>query len=174
MNKLAKGSIAAAAGLALLTGGAGTFALWNTSASVSAQHITAGSLSLVSNTDGVWKSGATVVDPATYRIVPGTTLVYTQTLTVKAVGDGLVGDLGFSGLDKGTTGLAPYVSTSVATTSSTATTVGGKLRFTPGTSTVTATVTVNFTDAGDTSGTASMNQALDLSQGAFVLTQVAG
>ena len=32
MNKLVKGSIAGAAGIALLLGGAGTFALWNADA----------------------------------------------------------------------------------------------------------------------------------------------
>jgi alternate signal-mediated exported protein len=96
MNKLTKGAIAAAAGVVLLLGGAGTFAFWNSTAQVAGGTITAGNLS-VSNADGpgVWTDqNGTVVNIATYRIVPGDTLTYTDTLSVTAVGDNLVATLG--------------------------------------------------------------------------------
>ena len=53
MNKIIKGSIAGAAGIALLLGGAGTFALWNDSTSVQGGKIKAGNLALVNQT-GAW------------------------------------------------------------------------------------------------------------------------
>ncbi|MCS5715513.1 alternate-type signal peptide domain-containing protein [Herbiconiux sp. CPCC 205716] len=96
MNKLTKGAIAAAAGVVLLLGGAGTFAFWNSSAQVAGGTITAGNLA-VSNADGPgsWtdQNGA-AVNIATYKIVPGDTLTYTDTLSVVAVGDNLVATLG--------------------------------------------------------------------------------
>ncbi|MGD8193193.1 alternate-type signal peptide domain-containing protein [Herbiconiux sp. P18] len=96
MNKLAKGAIAGAAGVALLLGGAGTFAFWNSSAEVSGGTITAGNL-LISNADGPgsWtdQNGA-AVSIATYRIVPGDTLTYTDDLAVTVQGNNLVATLG--------------------------------------------------------------------------------
>ena len=44
MNKLVKGAVAGAAGIALLLGGAGTFALWNASTNVSTGSISTGTL----------------------------------------------------------------------------------------------------------------------------------
>ncbi|GAA2237404.1 alternate-type signal peptide domain-containing protein [Herbiconiux moechotypicola] len=95
MNKLAKGAIAGAAGLVLLLGGAGTFAYWNSTADIAGGTITAGNL-LVENTGGagVWTDqNGTTINIATYRIVPGDTLTYTDTLTVTAVGNNLVAEL---------------------------------------------------------------------------------
>ena len=98
MNKLAKGAIAGAAGVVLLLGGAGTFAFWNSTANVAGGTIVAGNL-LVENTGGagVWtdQNGVTV-NIATYRIVPGDTLTYTDDLTVTAIGDNLEATLDFA------------------------------------------------------------------------------
>src|SRR5215210_1071695 len=81
MNKLFKGSIAGAAGIALLLGGAGTFALWNSNTTVSTPSINSGVLSIAANTAGVWKAAdGTQIDPLTYKIVPGQTLTFTQAL----------------------------------------------------------------------------------------------
>ncbi|MDJ0338573.1 alternate-type signal peptide domain-containing protein [Cryobacterium sp. PH31-O1] len=95
MNKLLVSAIAGAAGLTLLLGGAGTFALWNSSATLSGGTITAGTL-LVSDTapsNGVWKSGPTVISLGSYRIVPGDTLTYTKTVDITATGDNLIATL---------------------------------------------------------------------------------
>jgi alternate signal-mediated exported protein len=98
MNKLVKGSIAGAAGIALLLGGAGTLATWNSSANVlsSGAAITAGTLDIKAHTftssetdtDG-WKVNGTAKDLASFKIVPGDQLTYTKTFDVTATGDNL-------------------------------------------------------------------------------------
>jgi alternate signal-mediated exported protein len=167
MNRLVKGSIAGAAGIALLLGGAGTFALWNATATVSAQTITAGTLTLTANADGVWKKlDGTTITASSYRIVPGTTLIFTQTLTVNAVGDGLTADLTHSGFT-GSNTLDPLVTKTLEVTSATATVSGSTLKFTPGSSTVNVKLTVVFPQEATTG----QNAVLDLSALAFTLTQ---
>jgi alternate signal-mediated exported protein len=166
MNKLVKGSIAGAAGIALLLGGAGTFAVWNDTASLSAETITAGSLTLDSNNNGVWTKDGVAINPVTYRIIPGTTLEYTQTLSVNAVGNGIKADLSYSGLTA-TGDLDALVTKTMAVTSSTATVNGSTLRFNAGASTVNVKITVTFPQAA----TAGQNGTLDLSDVTFTLTQ---
>ena len=91
MNKLTRGAIAGAAGIALLLGGAGTFATWNAQTTVNAGVIHSGELALVNSSDaGTWAIGTTTVaDISTHRIVPGDTITYTKTLGIKATGDNL-------------------------------------------------------------------------------------
>lgn len=116
MNKLVKGSIAGAAGIALLLGGAGTLATWNSVATVSAPgSITAGTLDIVAATgtnDG-WKLGtaATVASPAGFKIVPGDTVTYTKTFNVTATGDNLT-----AGIALGALAIAPVSSSNGADT----------------------------------------------------------
>ncbi len=168
MNKLVKGSIAAAAGIALLLGGAGTFALWNSSAGLTAPSITAGRLTLTANSDGVWKNGTTTIDPNTYRVIPGQTLVFTQTLTVNAVGDDIKADLTHSGLTASGS-LETHTTETLEITSTTAVVDGSTLKFTAGTSTVNVKVTVVFPDT--VTGTQGQNAQLDLSALTFTLAQ---
>ncbi len=169
MNKLVKGGIAAAAGIALLLGGAGTFALWNSSASLTAPSITAGKLTLTANNDGVWKNGTTTIDPTTYRVIPGQTLVFTQTLKVDAVGDGIKANLTYSGLDADGA-LATYTTETLEVTSSTAVLDGSTLKFTAGTSTVNVKLTVVF-PADSVTGVQGQNTELNLSALTFTLQQ---
>jgi alternate signal-mediated exported protein len=82
MNKLVKGSIAGAAGVALLLGGAGTLALWNDTASINAATVTSGVLDVANATPGSWSQNLSL-------IVPGDTIVYTDSLEVTATGDNL-------------------------------------------------------------------------------------
>ena len=88
MNKLVKGSIAGAAGVALLLGGAGTLALWNDSASINAGTVTSGVLDVSNAAAGAWTLNGVVWSPSGL-IVPGDTAVYTDTLEVTATGDNL-------------------------------------------------------------------------------------
>lgn len=103
MNKLLKGAIAGAAGVALLLGGAGSFALWNSSASVSGGTVVAGDLSVVPDESiGTWvrmagETSVAINDISAYRIVPGDVLVYTKAMTVAVTGTSLVATLGLSG-----------------------------------------------------------------------------
>jgi len=87
MNKLLKGSIAGAAGIALLLGGAGTLALWNDSADFTGQNINTGELNLISTGDGDW------TDPEITLWVPEDSNTYTETFTVNAAGDNLEAEL---------------------------------------------------------------------------------
>ena len=98
MNKLTKGAIAGAAGIALLLGGAGSFALWNANASLDAGTINAGTLTLSTKADSaVWKDGNTTIDSLdNFRIVPGDTITLNQDLTVTARGNDLSAKLAAS------------------------------------------------------------------------------
>lgn len=94
-NGAIKGTAAAAAGVAVLLGGAGTFALWNADLNVgSSDTITAGELKVDEYTTGSWtdaNNGDAVIDPiADFRMVPGDTLVREDSASVVAYGDNLV------------------------------------------------------------------------------------
>ncbi|MGO4105965.1 alternate-type signal peptide domain-containing protein [Leifsonia sp. YAF41] len=96
MNKLLKGSIAGAAGIALLMGGAGTFALWNDTAALSGGTVSAGTLTAVPAATGSWSvthgsstSATTIADINTFKIVPGDKLTYTQNVAITATGANL-------------------------------------------------------------------------------------
>jgi alternate signal-mediated exported protein len=97
MNKLTKATIAGAVGVALLLGGAGTLATWNSSASISGGTIVSGNL-LVDSTStaaGYWQlnGGSKLATPA-FTVVPGDVVTYTKTVNVTATGDNLVATLG--------------------------------------------------------------------------------
>lgn len=91
MNKFAKGSLAAGAGLVLLLGGAGTLAYWNDSAELTGGTINAGTLDLTA-TEGAWtQSGSAIEDIAQWQMVPGDELTYTADLGLLAQGDNIQG-----------------------------------------------------------------------------------
>ena len=99
MNKTTKGGIALGAGLLLLLGGGGTFALWNASSEADAGTVTSGELSLDGGTDGDWYHydeytadplTAVAIDVATYIVVPEDHLLYvSEDTTLDAVGGNL-------------------------------------------------------------------------------------
>ena len=102
MNKLVKGAIAIAAGAALLTGGAGTFAYWNDSVGVTGGSITAGNLDVADATpvNGTWtvqKDGTgtaiAVPDITAFVASPGDKFTYVKNVTVTATGNNLVATL---------------------------------------------------------------------------------
>lgn len=109
MNKLVKGSIAGAAGIILLMGGAGSLAYWNDSAAAGpagGTSITAGTLTVTAANAGSWTKGfynaaGTVVTAqsavgtlSSVRIVPGNRLIYTQNFNIVATGDDLYFTIG--------------------------------------------------------------------------------
>lgn len=98
MKKTTKGAIAVGAATLLLLGGGGTFALWNSDATVSAGTIESGSLALnAAAGDGTWYEEAALTNAITwgnegagYAIVPGDTVYWESTdLTVTGEGDNL-------------------------------------------------------------------------------------
>lgn len=93
MNKLVKGSIAGAAGIALLLGGAGTLAYWNDSATLSnAGTVGSGKLDIADGTGGAWvdtNNSNASIDISEFKIVPGDNIKYTESFVISAVGDNL-------------------------------------------------------------------------------------
>jgi alternate signal-mediated exported protein len=101
MNKLTKGAIAGAAGIALLLGGAGTFALWNSTIGVAGGAIATGTLAFGTSTGATWRDdslGATTTtfDPSTQKIVPGDVVTLTQNISINATGKNLKAQLEYA------------------------------------------------------------------------------
>ena len=115
MNKLTKAAIAGGVGIALLLGGAGTLATWNSSSTISGGTIVAGNLLVgTSGTSGIPVVGSWAVahlGPGTtaygtptplttltgFTASPGDQLTYTTTLPIIAHGTNLVATLSLSG-----------------------------------------------------------------------------
>lgn len=102
MNKMTNGALAGAAGIVLLLGGAGTFALWNDDADIEGGTITSGVLDIDDSTAGVWTdesydvTGSPVIDPDTFLVVPGDTLQYEQTFDIAATGNNLLAEVDYT------------------------------------------------------------------------------
>jgi len=177
MNKLVKGAVAGAAGIALLLGGAGTFALWNASTNVSTGSISTGTLAFGTNGAPTWadlSAGATTTtfNPATQTIVPGDVVTLTQTVTVNATGKNLAAQLAYSIPAAAiptdlTTHIIPTLTVDATVTGS-----GSPYTITPtagGTSVF--TVVLTFTFDRTTAGTVGQNESVNLSGSTFTLTQ---
>lgn len=108
MKKLMKATLAVAVGGALLFGGAGTLASWNSLSAVSGGTIVAGNLVVSDDgTAGVWQANGTTITLAGYLIVPGDVLSYSKSMNIVATGNNLVATLSVSqGTITGTTGSA--------------------------------------------------------------------
>jgi len=95
VKKTTKGTIAIAAAITLLLGGAGSLAYWQESASIATQNVSTGQLKVSTGT-GTWavkKLGATATTPITvgsFKMVPGDTVTYTVPFSTIAEGDNLV------------------------------------------------------------------------------------
>jgi len=178
MHKIVTGAIAGAAGIALLLGGAGSFALWNASASSAASAVSSGNLTLSANNDGVWtditNGRSATINPANVLMVPGNTYQFTQTLTIVATGQDLKANLtyapqsitGDSGLIAATTKTLAVTSPDVAVQS----TVDPNT-FTVAPSTSSSTVKVVFTIALPSSATTGQNGTVNVGALAFTLAQ---
>lgn len=106
MNKLFKGAVAGAAGVALLLGGAGTFALWNdTLPAITGQQIEAGQLRFDEGaaTGGTWtvirgNQETSLTTLAGFLVVPGDVLTYeVNGVGVIATGNHLTATLSYAG-----------------------------------------------------------------------------
>ncbi|GAA5228411.1 alternate-type signal peptide domain-containing protein [Paeniglutamicibacter antarcticus] len=115
MNKMTKGALATGVGVALLLSGGGTLAVWNTAAEANAGTMTGGDLQMTAGT-GTWtNSKGTVVKLASYRVVPGDVLTFTQPVTVAIDGDLMRASLTVT--DKLTAAQASYLSVGETTLS---------------------------------------------------------
>src|SRR5690554_524090 len=100
MNKLVKGSIAGAAGIALLLGGAGTLALWNADIDIDPGTVTAGTLSVAPvGTPGWWDASPentpaeAIADISAFKTVPGDVLTFIGNYNINATGDNLTAEV---------------------------------------------------------------------------------
>lgn len=182
MNRLLKGSIAGAAGLVLLLGGAGTFAYWNDQVGIAGGPVTAGQLDISDDgVAGVWRDQTnTVITPATFRVSPGDTLTYTDQLTVTASGINLVASLALTGgaiapanpQTAADVALASFLTANaVLTATGTAVSGTGPYTIRQGTGVVTVTVTIPFPIGATATNSSAMLGAVTLSNMSVALTQ---
>jgi alternate signal-mediated exported protein len=182
MNKLIKGSIAGAAGIALLLGGAGTLAFWNDDAIITGATITAGNLDVApakvaGATDG-WKSSkGAITNIASYKIVPGDVLTYTQSFDVTAVGDNLkaVASLTPTAITPATTANTADVALAKQLQNSAVFTVNGATTTavapTGGAQTIVVTTTITFPNGTAVVDNAAKLGAVNLANFTVMLTQ---
>lgn len=168
MNKMTKGALATGVGVALLLGGGGTLAVWNTAAEAKAGTMANGDLKLEAGA-GTWTNSAgTVVSLATYRAVPGDTLTFRQPVTVELDGDLMRANLTVT--DK-LASTVSYLSVGEAALTDAASKPVTKELTNDSDGTYTAAVTVKFLETtGGTVGTKATN---DLGKIGFKLEQVA-
>ncbi|WP_144763129.1 alternate-type signal peptide domain-containing protein [Curtobacterium sp. 9128] len=180
MHKILTGTIAGAAGVALLLGGAGSFALWNADASSAASSVSSGTLTLTADDDGTWtdvtNGRSAAIDPAKTLMVPGNTYRFTQTLTIGATGDDLRATLAYADNSiTGDPGLLGVLTKHLDVTSSSAnvvpSTTDDTYTVTPSSSLSTVTVTLTVGIPAD--ATTGQGGTVDLSGVAFTLQQTA-
>jgi alternate signal-mediated exported protein len=173
MNKYTKGAIATGAAIVLLLGGAGTFALWNDDAEVGAGAINSGTLTIAPDGTGEWldSEGDPILDIATYLIVPGDVLTFTQDVVIDASGNNLEATL-----DYDPTSIvvnladAPSVALKAALVVDVDSSAVGGAEIVPGDAgSQTVTVTVTFPDT--VSGLTAQDGSVDLSALTITLTQ---
>ncbi|MFE5839794.1 alternate-type signal peptide domain-containing protein [Arthrobacter sp. NPDC056493] len=166
-SALIKGTAAIAVGAALLLGGGGTLASWNASASATPGTIVSGDLN-VAAAAGVWtdRTGATV-NIASYKVVPGDKLTYTQVLNVTLTGDKMAANITTSG-----TGAADGFTTGNVTVTGPALTVGGVAVSNPLKTTQTVTATITFEFLSTTTGRSDVAKAYNFGNVAFNLNQI--
>ncbi len=181
MHKIVTGAIAGAAGITLLLGGAGTFALWNASASSAASSVSSGTLTLSANNDGAWtditNGRSTAINPTTALMVPGNTFQFTQTLNIGATGQDLKANLTYASQSiTGDSALLAATQKTLAVTSSSATVVQSTSNantFVVSPSASTSAVKVVFTITLPSSATTGQNGSINVGALAFTLTQTA-
>lgn len=172
MNKLTKGAIAGGAGIVLLMGGAGTFALWNDSASVDGGTIQSGTLSIANASAGVWEDVSAdsaapgPINPTTFLTVPGDELTYTQSFEIDATGNNLVAEFDY---DYSEGNLPAGFTSSVAVSVNGGTPITGPVTVNDGDD-VEVVLSLDFSSA--TSGDTSQDETVDLNAISLSLTQV--
>lgn len=166
-----KGTVAAAAGIAVLLGGAGTFALWNQQGAIGAGSTGTGQLTAEFDPQTSWQdttaNASNAVDDVTqFRMVPGDTLVGTTGVTVTATGENLLVD---TGLHYAPGTLPEDVTAEVRLTDAEGEEVTRLEGSNAGT---TYDLTVTITLAFDDEASASMTEPIDLSAISVDLQQV--
>lgn len=167
MNKLTKASIAGAAGIALLLGGAGTLAVWSDTEIIPGGTIASGTLEITAST-GSW-------DDAPDLWVPGDTFTYTGEVEITATGDNLVAQLTIdTSAVTGDEELLDALVFDVTVSGANITQVGSSNVYTvtANNGPVRAQVEVEVTFPSSVSGLTAQGETVDLNAMTFTLTQV--
>ena len=176
MNKMIKGSVAGATGIALLMGGFGTYALWSDSENLAENGVQSGELDIATS-GGAYddaNTGAANDWTAADKMVPGDKVTYTQTFTVKASGKKLAGTIAYvkPSLTSTFAGLTHSVAVTSSSSSVTETAPGSnQFAFNAPFGTATLTAVVTYTLPSGTSGQTDQNKAATLPAAAFTISQ---
>jgi alternate signal-mediated exported protein len=170
---MTKGAIVTAAGVMLLIGGGGTLAVWNVQQNAEVGTIASGDLNLVAG-EGVWTIAGQEgpIDIASYQIVPGDTLTYTQNVDITLDGENISANLSVVNADGVSTGFADGTyTTSAVTLTKDGQAIENPLDENDDVTDAVASVTFDFLTT--TGGRASTDATYDFSDVAFKLEQIA-
>lgn len=168
MNKMTKGTLATGVGIALLLGGGGTLAVWNTAAEANAGTIANGNLALSAGT-GIWTNAkGTTITLGKYKAVPGEVLTFSQPVTVALEGDLMKANLTVT--DK-LASSASYLTVGPTTLSGAQGPITDEALTKDSSGTYTAKVNVTF--KAETDGTTGVNATNELGKIGFKLAQLA-
>jgi alternate signal-mediated exported protein len=167
---LIKGTAALAVGAGLLLGGGGTLAWWNAADAAAPGTVVAGDLNVAKAGPGVWKDRAgNTITIASYKVVPGDKLTFTQDLNVTLVGNKMAATLtaAGTGAESGFTPANVVVSDPVLTNAA------GAVLANPLTSSQNVTATITFEFKSATSGRTDTTAEYNLGNVSFTLQQIA-
>jgi alternate signal-mediated exported protein len=183
-NKLFKGAIAGAAGVALLAGGFGSFALWSDQEALPGGTIETGHLTLAAGAEE-WVDqnpadpAETGWQPGVDTMVPGDTVTLSVPLTVSAVGKNLEGTIHIDRTLLDTASFGPNFSVAydIVPTPELGVASAGDgsvsfVRHLMGDDTINAVGTVTFALASDASLAEAQDATAQLDNAKFVITQV--
>lgn len=175
MNKMIKGSVAGATGIALLMGGFGTYALWSDSEDLAQNGVQSGDLTIdtVAGHYDDFNTAAVNDWNADDKMVPGDKITYTQSFTVTGTGKNLAGTIALvpQGMSPNTfstlTRSVDVVSSNASITKVDGTNFSFDAPF--GTSTLTATVT--YVLPASTGGTTDQLKSATTPASTFTIAQ---
>lgn len=178
MNKMIKGSIAGATGVALLMGGFGTYALWSDSENLAANGVQSGELTIDTEA-GVYDDARTTGAPNDWTaddlMVPGDVITYTQTFDVSGDGKNLQGTVVLDVEDLASDFSTLQYDVDVVASGSGATDItkdsATTFSFVDPFGTATLTATVTYTLPSGTSGTVDQNKSADTPASTFTISQ---
>jgi alternate signal-mediated exported protein len=180
MNKTVKGSLAGAAGVALLMGGFGSYALWSQDATLGSSHVQSGHLT-IATTPGSYAdvNHANVPWAAGDLMVPGDQVTYTQVFAVTGTGKNLKGTIALAPSAMNPNTFSDQLTRSVDVTSSVGDAAIHKVDATHFTfsapfNSANLTATVTYTLASAVSGTNDQDKGATTPDSTFTIAQTTG
>lgn len=177
MNKMIKGSIAGATGVALLMGGFGTYALWSDSENLAANGVQSGELTIDTEAGAYDDTRTQAADDWTANdlMVPGDVITYTQTFDVSGDGKNLQGTIVLDVEDLVSDFSTLQYDVDVVASGSGATDItkdsATTFSFVDPFGTATLTATVTYTLPASTGGTVDQNKSADTPASTFTISQ---